>query len=281
MQLIYRVCYIYLFWFQSGLGYYRPPPPSPPSIHQLCKQARVSECPLWFTSTDSRPLHPALNLKTAVVLPVHLDSTTEFDDHSEGSKSGEYFTVRYFHLLEDSPLTLLELDFIFNTEFSVRKLICFSSNFHIFVTFLVFVMIKSPFRTPSRKGWVVNGHTAKAIHKWVHPPPLELSGIPVVSNNVVVWYSLDIPGFLYFRHRSTDRPPLMYQSFLSPHTDRSSYLPTSPYRSSLASFAVYRPLLWYTDRFYRSISSTDRTPLSCIYIPHYLVRFMAEEPHES
>ena len=57
---------------------------------QLCEQARASECPLWFTSTAVRKLHPSLPLNTAVVLPVHLDSDSDDEDRA----GDDYIAVR-------------------------------------------------------------------------------------------------------------------------------------------------------------------------------------------
>lgn len=57
---------------------------------QLCEQARASECPLWFTSTAVRKLHPSLPLNTAVVLPVHLDTDSDDEDRA----GDDYIAVR-------------------------------------------------------------------------------------------------------------------------------------------------------------------------------------------
>ena len=45
-------------------------------------QAWAGECPLWFTSTAARKLHPSLPLNTAVVLPVHLDTDSDDEDRA-------------------------------------------------------------------------------------------------------------------------------------------------------------------------------------------------------
>lgn len=60
---------------------------------QLCEQARASECPLWFTSTSTKKLHPSLPLNTAVVLPVHLHADS--DDEDKRAEDTYYMAVRF------------------------------------------------------------------------------------------------------------------------------------------------------------------------------------------
>eukprot|EP00752_Nemacystus_decipiens_P007986 g7135.t1 len=77
---------------------------------QLCEQARASECPLWFTSTATKKLHPSLPLNTAVVLPVHLDA--ESDDEEKRAEDTYYMAV--FLSLTLHERNLLSLDFLEN-----------------------------------------------------------------------------------------------------------------------------------------------------------------------
>lgn len=62
------------------------------SVLQLCEQARASECPLWFTSTAMKKLHPSLPINTAVVLPVRLH--TDSDDEDKRPDDSYYMAVR-------------------------------------------------------------------------------------------------------------------------------------------------------------------------------------------
>lgn len=59
---------------------------------QLCEQARESECPLWFTSTATKKLHPSLPINTAVVLPVHVNTDSDDEDVMGGDSC--YMAVR-------------------------------------------------------------------------------------------------------------------------------------------------------------------------------------------
>lgn len=62
------------------------------SFLQLCEQAKTSECPLWFTSTATKKLHPSLPLNTAVVLPVRL--AADSDDENKRADDTCYMAVR-------------------------------------------------------------------------------------------------------------------------------------------------------------------------------------------
>lgn len=63
----------------------------------MCEQAKASECPLWFTSTPSRKLHPSLPINTAVALPVHID--TDSDDEGAGKLYVAVSSVDYTCIL--------------------------------------------------------------------------------------------------------------------------------------------------------------------------------------
>eukprot|EP00903_Cladosiphon_okamuranus_P011855 g11137.t1 len=77
---------------------------------QLCEQARASECPLWFTSTATKKLHPSLPLNTAVVLPVHLHA----DSDDEDTRAEDTYYVAVFLSLTLHERNLLSLDFLEN-----------------------------------------------------------------------------------------------------------------------------------------------------------------------
>lgn len=74
----------------------------------MCEQTRASECPLWFTSSATRKLHPSLPLNTVVVLPVHLDDMYQGDENT-----GDYIAVFLsLQLLERNRLSLDFLGYI-------------------------------------------------------------------------------------------------------------------------------------------------------------------------